>query len=76
MNSDEALRQQDAAAQRRFDDAHYRATNTRPLSILKMLASDPGLSEDMARVLDSVNLKADVRKYSAEVAAPSAFGVL
>lgn len=41
-----------------------------------MLASDPGLSEDMARVLDSVNLKADVRKYSAEVAAPSAFGVL
>lgn len=63
MNDSEHLRQSDEAAQRRADESDYLARNTRPLCILKMLASDPNLSLDMARVLESEHDRASRARF-------------
>ena len=65
MNDSEHLRQSDEAAQRRVDEADYLARNTRPLSVLKMLASDPSLSLEMAKALDSAEVKASRARFEA-----------
>lgn len=63
MTQDQHLIQEDAAAQRRVDEADYLARNTRPICILKMLASDPNLSLDMARALSMTHEKAQQGRF-------------
>lgn len=69
MNSDEALRQQDAAAQRRFDADERAAKEAH--AIVCRLAADPNIDPAMANALARAAGRGLSRRF--EEAVPSAF---
>lgn len=71
MNSDEALRQEDAAAQRRFDADERAAKEAH--AIVCRLAADPNLDPAMANALARAAGRGLSRRFE-EAAVPSAFG--